>query len=372
VTSGANMRKIAVLGGGNGGYACSADVSLAGYEVNLYELPQFKVGIEPVMQRGGIEITGAARVGFAKIKKVTTDIKEAIKGVDLILIVVPAFAHKSFIEECIPNLEDGQTIVFMGKGGGTLEFAKIMKDRWIRKNITLGETCTLPYTARIIGPAQVKIFAKVKKLPMSAFPAKDTGKLVKLMKEIYPVVPASNVLETFLLDLNTVVHPAPVILNAARIESKADFALYADGVTPAVANVVEAIDSERLAVMKALGLKPLPFTELVYMVGLAAGKCNTIYEEFTTPNGIIGARELKAPTSLQARHITEDIPYGLVLLASIAKMIEVPTPVINSLITIASTLNHVDYWKEGRKAERLGISKMKTEDLKNYVMTGKA
>jgi len=370
--SGVHMRKVAVLGAGNGGYACSADISLAGYQVNLYELPQFKASIEPVTQRGGIEITGAARVGFAKIKKVTTDIKGAIEGVDLILIVVPAFAHKTFVEKCIPNLEDGQSVVFMGKGGGTLEFAKIIKDRGIRKNITLGETCTLPYTARITGPAQVKIFAKVKKLPISAFPAKDTSKLVKVMKEIYPVTPVSNVLETFLLDLNTVVHPAPVILNAARIESKADFPLYADGVTPAVARVVEAVDSERLAVMKALGLEPLPFTELVYMVGLAAGKCNSIYEEFTTPQGIVGARELKAPTSLQARHITEDIPYGLVPLASIAKMIEVPTPVTNSLITIASTLNQVDYWKEGRNAERLGISKLKTEDLKKYVMTGNA
>jgi len=366
------MKKVAVLGGGNGGYAVAADVSLAGYEVNLYELPQFKTGIEPVIQRGGIEITGAARVGFAKIKKITSDIKEAIEGVDLILIVVPAFAHKSFIEEIIPNLEDGQSIVFMGKGGGTLEFAKIMKDRGIKKDITLGETCTLPYTARIVGPAQVKIFAKVKQLPMSAFPAKDTSKLVKLMKELYPVIPTSNALETFLLDLNTVVHPAPVILNAARIESKADFALYAEGVTPSVAAVVEAIDIERLGVMEALGLKPLPFTELVYMVGLAAGKCNSIYEEFTTPNGIIGARELKAPTNLQARHIIEDIPYGLVPLAAIAKVVGVLTPVIDSLITIASTLNHVDYWKEGRNAERLGISKMKTEDLKNYVMTGKA
>jgi opine dehydrogenase len=365
------MKKVAVLGGGNGGYACSADLSLAGHQVNLYELPQFRSGIEPVMQRGGIEITGAAREGFARIKMVTTNIKEAVEGVDLVLIVVPAFAHKSFIEECMPNLENGQNIVFMGKGGGTLEFAKIMKDRGIRKNVTLGETCTLPYTARIIGPAQVKIFAKVKKLPMSAFPAGDTGKLVKFMQDIYPVTAATNVLETFLLDLNTVVHPAPVILNAARIESKADFALYAEGVTPAVAGVVEAIDAERLAVMKALGLKPLPFTELVYMVGLAAGKCNSIYEEFTTPNGIIGARELKAPTSLQARHITEDIPYGLVPLAAIAKIAGIPTSVINSLITIASTLNQVDYVKEGRNAQRLGISKMNIKDLKNYVTTGK-
>lgn len=366
------MEKIAVLGAGNGGYACSADLTLAGYEVNLFELSKFEASIEPIMQRGGIEITGAANVGFAKMNRVTADIKDAIEGVDLTLIVVPAFAHKTFIEACIPYLEDGQTVVFMGKGGGALEFVKILKDRGIKKDITLGETCTLPYTARIIGPARVKVFAAVKKLPTAAFPAKDTKKLIKIMKEIYPVVPACNVLETILLDLNAMVHPAPVILNAARIESKEEFPLYAEGMTPAIARVVEAVDTERLAVMEALGLKPIPFTELVYMIGFAAGKCNTIHEYCTSPQGIIGARELKAPSTLHARYITEDVPYGLVPLASIAEMIKVPTPVVNSLITIASALNQVDYWKEGRTVEKLGISGMNIEELNRYLTQGKA
>ena len=366
------MQKIAVLGAGNGGYACSADLSLAGYKVNLFELPEFNASIEPIMQRGGIDITGAASVGFAKLNKTTTDIKDAIEGVDLILIVVPAFAHKTFIEACIPYLEDGQTVVFMGKGGGVLEFVKTLKDHVVKKDVTLGETCTLPYTARIIGPAQVKTFASVKKLPIAAFPAVETKKLVQFVKEIYPVVPASNVLETFLLDLNLIVHPAPVILNAARVESKEEFHLYADGVTPAIARVVETVDKEKLSVMETLGLSPIPFTELVYMLGLAAGKCNTILEDFTSPQGIIGARELKAPSTLNARYITEDVPYGLVPLASIAEMIRVPTPAVNSLITIASLLNQVDYQKEGRTVEKLGISGLNLEELKKYLTTGKA
>ena len=361
------MEKIAVLGAGNGGYACSADLTLAGYEVNLFELPKFKASIEAIMHRGGIGITGAANVGFAKLNKTTTDIKDAIKGVDLVLIVVPAFAQKTFIDACIPHLEDGQTVVFMGKGGGALEFVNTLKDHAIKKDVTLGETCTLPYTARITGPGQVKVFASVKKLPMAAFPAVDTENLIKVMKEIYPVVPANNVLETLLLDLNAIVHPPPVILNAARIESKKEFYIYAEGVTPAIARVVEAVDNERLAVMEALDLNPISYTKLVYMLGLATGKCDTIID---TIQGIIGAREIKAPTTLSARHITEDVPYGLVSLASIAGMIGVPTPTVNSLITIASLLNQVDYLEEGRTVEKLGISGMGIEKLKKYLTRG--
>ena len=32
------MEKIAVLGAGNGGYACSADLSLVGYQVSVFEM----------------------------------------------------------------------------------------------------------------------------------------------------------------------------------------------------------------------------------------------------------------------------------------------------------------------------------------------
>ena len=33
---------VAVLGGGNGGHAVAAELSLAGYKVNFFELPQLR------------------------------------------------------------------------------------------------------------------------------------------------------------------------------------------------------------------------------------------------------------------------------------------------------------------------------------------
>jgi len=33
-------KKIAILGAGNGGYTMAADLSMVGYEVNLYELQE--------------------------------------------------------------------------------------------------------------------------------------------------------------------------------------------------------------------------------------------------------------------------------------------------------------------------------------------
>ena len=41
---------VAVLGGGNGGQAVAANLSLAGFKVNFFELPQFADSLERVLR----------------------------------------------------------------------------------------------------------------------------------------------------------------------------------------------------------------------------------------------------------------------------------------------------------------------------------
>ena len=76
------MEKITIVGGGNGAFAASADLTLRGNQVTLFELPQFAGGIKEVMERGGIEMESFAgnglEGGFAKLYKITTDVKEAL------------------------------------------------------------------------------------------------------------------------------------------------------------------------------------------------------------------------------------------------------------------------------------------------------
>ena len=361
------LKKIAVLGAGHVGHACSADLSLGGYNVTLYELPELRENLKPILNRGGIEITGKARTGFAKLGKITSQIEEALKGAELIQICVPGFGHRRFSEVCVPYIDDGQTVVFYGCGGGALTFAKTMKDMKIKKRILLGETNLPPYVARRTGLGEVNVFVKNDYLLAAAFPARDTDRLVEILKEIYPAVAqATNVLETLLCQVNSVGHPAATLLNVGRIEYSGPFRLWREGVTPSVANVIEAVDNERLAVMKALGLRHLePYHELGAILGLNP-PAKSIYEA-------INAKRIVPlnPTDVKNhRYVSEDVPYGIVTMASIADMIGVETPVTNSLISLFSTMNKVDYWSEGRTVEKMGISGLSVEELKEYVNQG--
>jgi len=365
-----SVEKIAVLGAGNAGYACSADLSLAGYKVNLFEAPKFKVNIEPILKHNGIEITGQARQGFAKLNKVTTNIKEAIEDVDIILVVVPAFAHKFMAEMCAPYLKDGQIIILNpGHTGGSLEFAVTLQKLGVKKAVRLAETMTLTYATRRTGPAQVKVFILVKKLLFAAFPSKYTEEVADVFKDLYPsIVPAKNVLETGLTNINSILHTPGMILNAGWIEhSKGGFSFYTQGLTQSVGRVCEAIDEERLNLMETLGFKRISLVKWYNMTGYTPLKNVSISEALRASKQ---QEEFKAPDNMKHRYLVEDVPYGLVPMASIGNMLNSPTPIINSLINLSSIINNTDYWKDGLTVDKLGIQGLSGGELNEFLYKG--
>ena len=66
-------------------------------------------------------------------------------------------------------------------------------------------------------------------------------------------VAAPNTLYTGFTNANAMLHVANCVANAGRIESGNSYKFYAEGVTPAVGRLYEAINAERVAVAAALG-----------------------------------------------------------------------------------------------------------------------
>ena len=76
-------------------------------------------------------------------------------------------------------------------------------------------------------------------------------------------------LETALSNLNAIFHPQGMIMNAGWIQhTNGDFLFYREGFTDAVGRVTAAVDAERMAVAKALGIPATPFIEFFYKAGL--------------------------------------------------------------------------------------------------------
>lgn len=357
------MPTFCVLGAGHGGMAMAAHLAITGCKVNLFNRTDER--LEPVRQRGGIEATGEVD-GFATLNLVSSDPAEAMDNVDVLMVVVPATGHRPLAEVMAPHIKDGQIIVLNpGRTGGALEVAQVLRDRNPSVRPFIAEAQTLLYAARVTNPAQVHIFSIKTSVPLAALPAWQTVDILPVIRKALPqFVPGDNVLTTSLDNIGAVFHPAITILNAGRIEdTHGDFEYYVEGVTPAVAAVLEKIDAERVAVARALGIRAHTAREWLYLAYEAAGK--TLIDAMRANPGYRG---IKAPGTVMHRYIAEDVPSSLVPIASIGEMLGVETPMIRSMINMASAMHGVDFWAEGRTVERLGIRGMTVRDIRFLVV----
>ena len=372
---------VAVLGGGNGGHAVAANLSLAGFKVNFFELPQFADSFEKVLRTKEIQIQGVSVDGVAKLSLATTDIQQAIKNAEVIFVITPAFGHKPMAEVCAPFVQDGQIIVLMPGSGGSLEFVNIFKQRKVRREVTFGETCTLPYGARLKGPGHVSVLINAIILPTGVFPSKKTEEVIPKLRQFYPMItPAKDVLEAAINNPNPIVHPVATLLSAARIEhSKGEFYLYAEGMTPSVARTYESLNQERLSICKVLGYKLYHWDNLEfknYNLGETEEECryrilNTSMDAAFGKDGIYAGIKMKGPEHLKDRYVTEDVPYGMVLFSTLGDLLGVPTPTHDAVIQLASVINRTDYWKIGRGMKQLGLSRLDKKGLKKFLLEGK-
>ena len=360
---------VAVLGAGNGGCAAAADLSQRGFNVNLFESQEFEQNIKPITEKKGVQFDGVIGTGLAHPKKVTTNIREAIVDADLIMIVTPAFAHNILAKKIAPYLGRQPVILNPGHTGGALSFAKCLKENGFTGPIRVGETMVLTYICRLVEPGNVKVFHVMKNLLFSAFPSRYTDELYKAFKELYPsIMRGKNVLETGLTYIGSIMHVPGMLLNAGWIEyAKGGFKFYFEGVTPSVARVVETLDEERLSIVEAAGLTPVPAMQWYYRQGCTPIETRSVYDAFQAGGP---DQNLKAPNSLEHRYVIEEVNYGLVPMASIGRLLHVPTPNMDALIQIASTTNDRDFWTEGLTTEKLGIAGLSLQELNDFLKEG--
>lgn len=358
--------RFTVLGAGHGGQAMACHLALMGFEVKLFNRSWHR--IEPIKMRGGIELTGEV-TGFGAPQVVTSNPEEAVDGADVVMVVVPASGHSWIAKTFAPYLNESQVVLLNpGRTGGAMEFVKVLREAGCKSMPVVGEAQTFIYASRNMGPAQSRIFRIKNTVPVAALPAADTQRLLEKVREAYPqFVPARSVLNTSLDNMGAVFHPTITLLNTGWIEARAgEFDFYFEGVTSSVAKVLEAVDHERVSVAAALGIKAISALEWLEMAYAATGE--SLYEAMHNNEGYAN---IKAPPTIRNRYLFEDIPASLVPIASIGAQLNVPTPTISALVQIGCLVHGIDYWREGRTVEKLGIAGMSAGEIQEWVFHGR-
>src|SRR5205823_14066816 len=226
-------------------------------------------------------------------------------------------------------------------------------------DVAVAEMDNYPYSCRRLAPARIRPIVAKRWLQIATFPGNRIAAVHRRLSRLFPqAVAAPNALYTGFTNANAMLHVANCVANAARIESGDIYKFYAEGVTPAVARLYEAINAERVAVAAALGASVPSLEEWfdrVYGVREASlvETCRRLTYNSDGPYQATGT-----PKSLEHKFITEDVPTGLIPMSALGGAAGAGTPAIDALIEVVRRMTGKDFAAEGRTLECLGLDAM--------------
>jgi opine dehydrogenase len=354
---------VAIVGTGIGGTEMAGYLGLHGTRVRVHDIR--KEAVDGIGARGGLDVSGIA-TGFARVERATTNLADAVDGASLVAITTVNNDHDAVARQLAPLLRDGQTVCLIpGCVGGALAFRRALDTNGCRAAVKLAEIDNFPFTGAVLGPAAVRVASLKRQLQVAALPARDTTAVVELVRRaLPPATAAQNVFQTALATMNPILHVPGMLANQGRLDAGEPFQFYGAGITRSVARVVDALDGERVALARAFGVDvPTVRGWLARTYGLEG---TDLYPLIQRLHAEI-FKDSPAPDRLDARYVTEDVPYGLVPLAELGRLARVPTPVAHALTVLASAALGRDFTREGRTLERMGLEGRSLESVRAAV-----
>lgn len=347
----------AVVGAGNGGYACAAELALRRYEVLLLDLPAFEDRLRPIQAAGGIHVEsradnfGSGRgAHFARLP-VSADLAAAARF-DVVVLVVPGQHHDVFMQMLLPHLRSGQLLLINPGGvGGALVWREAMRAGSMEGVLVAQPSDLLYASTRRQGEASVTVAGKKARATLGILPTRDSGRVMSMLGDVWPEYVPANVLNAGLGGPGMLLHPLPMLMNAVRIDREGAFVYDSYDITRSVARVVEALDAERLAVLRALGETGVPIKDILTEFYGVTGQ-----DFHETVLKVPGYQGIKAPPDFSHRYITEEVPTHLVPTIALAGVLGVETPLMSATVALASAVAGRDFARTGWTADRLGIA----------------
>ena len=351
------VQKYAVLGSGSAGHAIAVLASQAGFAVQMYDTDPEKIA---GLQKAGEIVSTGELTGRFPIALATLDPAEAIEGCQVIMVCTLSCDHADVAEKIAPYIRPDQLVVLNpGATCGALEFRNVLREHGVKDCPVIAETQDLVCTCRSYTPGTVNFTGIKSEIALATIPAGQAQSVCQVLAEVYPhFIPQKHVLYTSLGNMAPVNHPAPTVLNITRVEEPEDFHYFKEGFTPSIGTVVEAMDQERRAIARKFGMELISVKEWLHITYHVEG-ANLFEAMRNTPayTNVLG------PNTLNHRYIFEDLPTGLVPMTMLARVVGVPTPVMDSILELLCVMTGIDYRTKGRTLERLGLAGKTAEEI---------
>ncbi len=362
------MKRVGIIGGGNGGVTAAYHFTKMGNHTCLYDAHGFDKNLSEIASKGNViealeEIDGVKLKlsGKEKIDRLTDDIKELMEYSQIVIMVVPSFAQEILFEKLYPYLDE-HILVSMPGNFASLVYSNIINKKSVKK-ATFVDAISIPWSCRIEGGGEIAVYGTKSHLPVGVFPKVKTKPTVEILNKIFPIklTELSDVLEAGMENINFGGHPLLSVLNMGIMENfNGEFNYYRDTCSTATSQAVQVMENERLELGKKLGYELKG--ELEAMNSLYDLNYTSVYE---LNRGSLAHSQIGAPASSRHRYITEDVPYLLVPCYELAKLMKIQTPLMFSCITIAGAYNGENYFETGRNLKKIGLENKSIEEIKH-------
>ena len=357
---------LTICGSGNGAHALTvvasqnldADIDwLVGSQERAELLRRGRTGGRP-------RSTGAITAAAHRIRTISADPSEVIPAADMILIVVPAFAHAAVLRRIAPFVAPTAAIGCLPARGG-FEFDAT--------SLLAGHTGpifglqTLPWSTRVTVPGEtVHIGAVKQQVVLAALPTEAGPAIAAQLSRAVGtrVVASGGFLGLTLGNPGQSIHPG-LMYGHFRDWHGAEYAeaevplLYAQA-SDEIGAVVEALSAEAEAVARELDAQSSGRFELADAVVPIHDWLRTVYGNVTTNTESVGScfrtgpiQARRAPTievapgryvpNFTYRYVSEDVPFGLVATRALAALAGVDTPMIDEVIGWAQSVLDTEY-----------------------------
>ncbi|MCD8326821.1 MAG: NAD/NADP octopine/nopaline dehydrogenase family protein [Lachnospiraceae bacterium] len=190
----------------------------------------------------------------------------------------------------------------------------------------------------------------------------------------------NTVMDIGFSNVNPVLHCPGTLLGVGVMENwgrifggndKYTYSIYSHAYCESIAEVQYAFYQEEVALAEKMGVGIQYFPKKNFL-----SRASILGPEYMGDDCIVPFDEQwptgygTGPFTIKNRYITEDVPVGCHIYHELCKKYGVPTPVIDSMITLGSVMTGQDYYKSGLTLDDLGIGELDGEQLLTYLNEG--
>jgi opine dehydrogenase len=354
--------KTGIAGAGSIAFGTAALLSQMGHDPMLWS-PSGKGTSSlssgaPLVSSGAIEGQLTPRIAY--------NAEELCADNDVLVIAVPGYGHKTVMNALVPHIRDGQHIIISSHASlGALYLMQRLAERGVTAPITAWGTTVL--TGRRKSGTEVQVNTLRKLVDACTIPVGATDKGLAVCTRLFGdrFQLRDGLLAISLSNLNPQNHMGIALGNMTRME-RGEIWSQGQNVTPNIGRLLEALDQERLAIAKVLGLKVRTIFEHFHLsFHVPVGSISEMNQQMHAQgNGGTG------PATADSRYVTEDVPYGLGLTVRLGEMAGRPAVLHEAGVRIFSAMYGRDFMAENELLNALDLSRFTLDDLKQAARTG--